>query len=84
MGINNVGLIQYADIVYYSDGGHSVNDNLASYIAGAMTTLYNKARWNIKGYSVTTDKPSNTWCRAPGKDTFTKWHSIDFSGFSQT
>ncbi|XP_039757164.1 indole-3-acetaldehyde oxidase-like isoform X3 [Pararge aegeria] len=66
MGINNDGLVQYADIVYYSDSGCSVNDNLGSYIADALSRLYNKKRWNIKGYSVHTDKPSNTWCRAPG------------------
>ncbi|XP_052741992.1 uncharacterized protein LOC112054404 isoform X2 [Bicyclus anynana] len=65
VGVNNDGLVQYADIVYYSDSGYSVNDNLGSSIAMTMTTLYNKTRWNITGYSVITDKPCNTWCRAP-------------------
>ncbi|XP_045774054.1 xanthine dehydrogenase-like isoform X1 [Maniola jurtina] len=65
LGVNNDGVIQYADVVFYSDGGSSINDNLASYIADPLSRLYNKKRWNIKGYSVITDKPSNTWCRAP-------------------
>ncbi|XP_047534257.1 xanthine dehydrogenase 1-like [Vanessa atalanta] len=65
LGVNNDGVIQHADIVYYSDCGYSYNDSSGSEIASTMANLYDTSRWNIKGYSVLTDKAGNTWCRAP-------------------
>ncbi|XP_050344173.1 uncharacterized protein LOC126769429 isoform X2 [Nymphalis io] len=65
LGVNNDGVIQHADIVYYSDCGCSYNETSGSHIASIMCNLYDTSRWNIKGYSVLTDKAGNTWCRAP-------------------
>ncbi|XP_046967892.1 indole-3-acetaldehyde oxidase-like [Vanessa cardui] len=65
LGVNDDGVIQHADIVYYSDCGYSYNDTSGAEIASTMTYLYDTSRWNIKGYSILTDKASNTWCRAP-------------------
>ncbi|XP_041981383.1 xanthine dehydrogenase 1-like [Aricia agestis] len=65
VGVNDDGVIQYLEVVYYSDCGCSYNDTAGLDIAGVMTNLYSSKRWTIKGYSVLTDKASNTWCRAP-------------------
>ncbi|XP_072944523.1 uncharacterized protein [Epargyreus clarus] len=65
VGVNDVGLIQYMKLQYYSDCGCSYNDSSAPEISGTLTNLYDSSRWSVKGYSVLTDKASNTWCRAP-------------------
>ncbi|XP_073945954.1 uncharacterized protein isoform X2 [Choristoneura fumiferana] len=66
IGINKDGVIQYLTLSFYSDCGYSFNDSSAGEIASTITNLYESSRWLIKGYSVLTDKHSNTWCRAPG------------------
>ncbi|CAG9583060.1 unnamed protein product [Danaus chrysippus] len=66
IGINDDGVIQYANINFYSDSGCLFNEAQARPIANALANLYDTSRWNISGYSVLTDKASNTWCRAPG------------------
>ncbi|OWR49607.1 aldehyde oxidase 2 [Danaus plexippus plexippus] len=66
IGVNDNGLIQYANLNYYSDTGYLYNEAQAQAISGPLTNLYDTSRWNISGYSVLTDKASNTWCRAPG------------------
>ncbi|XP_022112869.2 indole-3-acetaldehyde oxidase [Pieris rapae] len=63
---NSEGLIQYANLLYYSDNGCNFNDTAAGNITDVMSNLYDTSRWDVKGYSVLTDKASNTWCRAPG------------------
>ncbi|CAK1583031.1 unnamed protein product [Parnassius mnemosyne] len=65
VGVNDDGLIQYLNLTYYSDCGCSYNDTPGSFIAASIQNLYDSTRYNITGYSVLTDKPSNTWCRAP-------------------
>ncbi|XP_026741819.1 xanthine dehydrogenase-like [Trichoplusia ni] len=65
-GVNNDGLIQYLNVTYYSDGGCSFNDNSTGDIVTSITNLYSSDRFKVTGYSVLTDKPSGTWCRAPG------------------
>ncbi|XP_068627552.1 uncharacterized protein [Battus philenor] len=65
VGVDEVGQIQYLDLKYYSDSGCSYNDSLGQNIADVVRNLYNDTRSTITGYSVLTDKPSNTWCRAP-------------------
>ncbi|XP_013192300.1 uncharacterized protein LOC106136327 isoform X2 [Amyelois transitella] len=66
VGVNDNGVIQYLDLSYYSDCGYSFNDSSAGEIGNVMANLYDKTRWAVNGYSVLTDKASNTWCRAPG------------------
>ncbi|XP_052748813.1 uncharacterized protein LOC113513041 [Galleria mellonella] len=66
LGVNNSGVIQYLNVSYYSDCGWSYNDTAGSAIASVLANLYDSSRWTITGYSVLTDKASNTWCRAPG------------------
>ncbi|CAH2090112.1 unnamed protein product [Euphydryas editha] len=66
VGVNDDGVIQYANIIYYSDCGITYNESPVQGIASVMQNLYENSKWNIKGYSVLTDKPNNTWCRAPG------------------
>ncbi|CAK1542922.1 unnamed protein product [Leptosia nina] len=66
VAVNASGVTQYVNLSYYSDNGCSFNDSAASSITSMMSSLYDVSRWNVKGYSVLTDKASNTWCRAPG------------------
>ncbi|CAH2090110.1 unnamed protein product [Euphydryas editha] len=66
LSVNDDGVIQQADIAFYSDCGITYNESPVKTIALVMANLYETSRWSIKGYSVLTDKASNTWCRAPG------------------
>ncbi|KAM3958780.1 uncharacterized protein ACR2FA_007186 [Aphomia sociella] len=66
VGVDANGVIQYLNLKYYSDCGCSYNDTSASNIPDILANLYDTSRWSITGYSVLTDKASNTWCRAPG------------------
>ncbi|XP_028031989.1 indole-3-acetaldehyde oxidase-like isoform X3 [Bombyx mandarina] len=66
VGVNDEGVVQYANIEYYVDCGYAYNDTSAPDVASILTNLYATDTWNINGYSVLTDKHSNTWCRAPG------------------
>ncbi|CAG5043546.1 unnamed protein product [Parnassius apollo] len=65
VGVNDDGLIKYLNLIYYSDCGCTFNDSMGSTIANFIKNLYDSTCYNITGYSVLTDKPSNTWCRAP-------------------
>lgn len=65
VGVNDEGVIQHADIVFYSDNGITHNESGVQGIASVMGNLYDISKWNIRGYDVLTDKASNTWCRAP-------------------
>lgn len=67
VSVNDDGIIQQADVSFYSDCGITYSESPVDTIASVMTNLYESSRWKIKGYSVLTDKPSNTWCMAPGK-----------------
>lgn len=64
LGVDSEGAIQYLDVTYYSDCGCSFNDSAARSVD--LTNLYAGDRFQVEGYSVLTDKASNTWCRAPG------------------
>lgn len=65
LGVNEGGEIQYADVSYYCDCGISYSDTSAGDIVSTLSLYYDAARWSVTGYSVLTDKASNTWCRAP-------------------
>ncbi|CAH0726755.1 unnamed protein product, partial [Brenthis ino] len=65
LGVNEEGVIQYADVKYYSDCGISFNDTSAPDVAATIARYYDTARWDVRGHSVLTDKASTTWCRAP-------------------
>ena len=65
-GVNNEGEIQYLKNKYYQDNGCSKNENTTLMTLGHMHNCYNSKRWHVEAYSVLTDTPSTTWCRAPG------------------
>ncbi|CAK1583033.1 unnamed protein product [Parnassius mnemosyne] len=65
VGVNDDGLIQYLNLTYYNDCGCTYNDTCGPGIANRIQNMYDSTRYNITGFSVLTDKPSNTWCRAP-------------------
>lgn len=66
IGINEDGKIQYLNMNIYSDYGVGGNDDALHYISEPMQSVYDTTTWKISGYSVKTDTPAGTWCRAPG------------------
>ncbi|XP_075216126.1 xanthine dehydrogenase-like [Lycorma delicatula] len=67
VGVNNVGQIQELSAKLYQDVGATLNEKIV--IGGTvnhLSSLYDVSTWDLKGYSVRTDTPSNTWVRAPG------------------
>uniref|UniRef100_A0A2A4JXM9 Indole-3-acetaldehyde oxidase n=1 Tax=Heliothis virescens TaxID=7102 RepID=A0A2A4JXM9_HELVI len=65
IGVNAQGEIQYLKNTFYQDGGCSYNETLTMLTIHHFYNCYNHKRWYISSNSVLTDKPSNTWCRAP-------------------
>nr|UZT55360.1 aldehyde oxidase 1 [Spodoptera frugiperda] len=65
LGVNAEGEIQYLKNTFYQDGGCSYNEVLTAITTHHFYNCYNPMRWGISPFSVLTDKPSNTWCRAP-------------------
>ncbi|OWR53382.1 aldehyde oxidase 2 [Danaus plexippus plexippus] len=66
VAINHDGVIQYVDYDLYSDNGYIVNETLL--VAGTedYNNAYRSDKWKYRSFTVTTDTPSNSWCRAPG------------------
>ena len=50
----------------YCDSGYSFNESTADNAAKFARNVYNSKTWNISPSAVLTDKPSNTYVRAPG------------------
>lgn len=67
MGIDDNGEIQYLDAKLIQDNGSSNNENILSYAAGGFPNCYDTSKWSLSTATVTTDTPSNTFARAPGK-----------------
>lgn len=66
LGVDAAGAIQYLDASVYSDCGCGFNDSPVDSAVAVIAGLYASDRFRLEGYSVLTDKASNTWCRAPG------------------
>ncbi|XP_026330716.1 indole-3-acetaldehyde oxidase-like isoform X3 [Hyposmocoma kahamanoa] len=66
VGVNDLGEIQYLEYHYYADNGYVVNEPLIGFAGPAIRSCYDSRRWSIKTFNVTTDTPSNSFCRAPG------------------
>ncbi|XP_073980918.1 uncharacterized protein isoform X2 [Rhodnius prolixus] len=66
VGVNDLGEIQYLNANVYQDDGHCPNDPAIQDTFLHIINAYNPSTWNMKGYGVTTDSASNTWCRSPG------------------
>ncbi|XP_061376829.1 uncharacterized protein LOC116770815 [Danaus plexippus] len=65
VGVNENGEIQYLKIKYYQDNGCSINETIALMTLNHLPNCYDPKRWSIEAYTVITDTPSTTWCRAP-------------------
>ncbi|XP_026330715.1 xanthine dehydrogenase-like isoform X2 [Hyposmocoma kahamanoa] len=65
VGVNDLGEIQYLEYHYYADNGYVVNEPLIGFAGPAIRSCYDSRRWSIKTFNVTTDTPSNSFCRAP-------------------
>ncbi|XP_039281010.1 indole-3-acetaldehyde oxidase [Nilaparvata lugens] len=66
-GVNENGKIQYLEAKLYEDIG--ARDNERAVVYGTLDFLpypYDIDTWTASIYSVRTDTPPNTWCRAPG------------------
>ncbi|XP_066582260.1 uncharacterized protein [Prorops nasuta] len=66
VGVDNNGKIQYLNTTQWSDQGSSFNETIGPFLLHHMGSCYDTDTWNIVGYEVRTDLPSNTYCRAPG------------------
>lgn len=68
LGADAAGRLQHLDVEYYCDCGCSFNESPVRSVEAVVVLrgLYASDTLELKGYSVRTDKPSNTWCRAPG------------------
>ncbi|XP_026330989.1 indole-3-acetaldehyde oxidase-like [Hyposmocoma kahamanoa] len=68
LGADAAGRLQRLDVEYYCDCGCSFNESPVGAVKMivVLRSLYASDTFQLKGYSVRTDKPSNTWCRAPG------------------
>ncbi|XP_026741667.1 xanthine dehydrogenase 1-like isoform X2 [Trichoplusia ni] len=65
VGVNAEGEIQYLKNTFYQDSGCYYNETLTFLTLLHSHNCYNWKRWYGSANSVLTDKPSNTWCRAP-------------------
>lgn len=54
----------------YEDNGYVVTDPVTPLSVAAIKNCYDSRRWSFKTYDVTTDTPSNTYARSPGKGQF--------------
>lgn len=53
----------------YEDNGYIVTDPISPLAVPSIKNCYDSRRWSLKVYDVTTDTPSNTYARSPGKKT---------------
>ncbi|CAK1542967.1 unnamed protein product [Leptosia nina] len=66
VGVNHKGVIQYLKTTFYQDKGHSKNEMTSGFTLHHIGNCYDTKSWQIVANTALTDKPSNTWCRAPG------------------
>lgn len=67
-GVDGEGEIKYLHSQFYEDAGITFNDNVVPQAFKAFSNVYNTSTWGTKMYDVKTDKPSNIWSRAGGKE----------------
>lgn len=68
VGVDENGKIQFLNTSIWSNLGYLSNEAVfLGIIPEAMTSCYDASSWEINLYTVTTDIPTNTSCRAPGK-----------------
>lgn len=51
---------------YVQDYGCSLNDSVQSYTDDGISNVYNASTWSVRGETIITDAPSQTYCRGPG------------------
>ena len=68
LGSDSNGQIQYKNATCYSNKGASFNESTTLLTLLHYFNCYEKSTWNCIGYDVVTDIPTNTYCRAPGKN----------------
>ncbi|XP_073945873.1 aldehyde oxidase 1-like [Choristoneura fumiferana] len=66
VAVDATGRVQYCNENVYMDNGYVVDEPFSLFTLDAYNNCYEKARWNFKVFTVTTDTASNTWCRSPG------------------
>ncbi|BES97396.1 Molybdopterin-Hypothetical protein domain of aldehyde dehydrogenase [Nesidiocoris tenuis] len=66
VGVDDNGEIQYLNASLWQDNGYCPNDSAIGGTINSVSNIYDSSTWKLTGYEVTTDTPSNTWCRAPG------------------
>lgn len=66
VAVDDDGKIQQLDTTYYGNCGVALNESHAMITIFHFYNCYDPSTWNMVGFDVKTDLPSNTWCRAPG------------------
>ncbi|XP_058788859.1 xanthine dehydrogenase/oxidase-like isoform X2 [Phymastichus coffea] len=64
--VDDNGKIQQLDANYWGNCGAVFNESHSMLTIFNLCNCYDPSTWNMVGYDVKTDLPSNTWCRAPG------------------
>jgi len=73
VGVTNKGLLQNLSIKMYCDTGFTHNEQTVADAAKFLQNGYACPSWDVEGFAVKTDTPSNTYTRAPGT---TQGHNI--------
>ncbi|CAG4961688.1 unnamed protein product [Colias eurytheme] len=66
VGVNDVGKIQYLKGIIIEDDGCTHNEGILTYVAGSFPNCYDSSFYNLQTGRVLTQRPSNTFNRAPG------------------
>ncbi|XP_047097129.1 indole-3-acetaldehyde oxidase-like [Schistocerca piceifrons] len=65
VGVDDQGNITYVEANTYHNNGSGSNDHSADDFLIQMASCYNNSTWKVTSYTVKTDIPAATWCRAP-------------------
>lgn len=66
VGFQENGTITYMDTKLYQNNGHVINESALPTTVHHFQNCYDNSTWKLTAYSVMTDVPVNTYCRAPG------------------
>ncbi|KAH9639141.1 hypothetical protein HF086_018209 [Spodoptera exigua] len=66
VAVNSSGVLQYVNLVAYTDNGCKINEPIAFYASDVYFNCYDGTKFNYKSYNTVTDTAKNTFCRAPG------------------
>ncbi|XP_058788820.1 xanthine dehydrogenase/oxidase-like [Phymastichus coffea] len=64
--VDDDGKIQELNGNYWGNCGAAFNESHALITIHHFYNCYDNSTWNMTGFDVITDVPSNTWCRSPG------------------